>query len=106
MKELKDLQVGDEVVIEGLGYLRRLAKIERMTKTLFVVKGFRFNRKTGRQHENLGWESKFISIPTNEQKERLLEAQRKSNIISYIEKFNFDSLSVEELLQVYNIIRR
>ena len=105
MKELKDLQVGDEVVIKGLGYPERIAKIERITKTQIVVNGYKFNRGSGSQCGNNGWEGKNIYVLTDELKEQLQEVQRKRNIISYIEKFNFNSLSVEELLQVYNIIK-
>ena len=70
MKELKDLQVGDEVVIKGLGYPKRIAKIERATKTLFIVNGFRFYKTTGFQYMRQGYEWKAISVPTNEQKKK------------------------------------
>lgn len=36
MKEIKDLQVGDSVLVTGMSY-RRIAKIDKATKTQIVV---------------------------------------------------------------------
>lgn len=36
MKELKDLQVGDDVLVTGMSY-RRISKIDKVTKTQIIV---------------------------------------------------------------------
>ena len=49
MKELKDLQVGDEVLVIGRS-CRRVAKIDKVTKTQIVVNNDRFRRGSGWQY--------------------------------------------------------
>lgn len=43
MKELKDLVAGDEVLVVGVS-CRRIAKIDKVTKTQIVVNNARFRR--------------------------------------------------------------
>ena len=52
MKELADLQAGDEVVWVRKGYGESeylLVRVERATATMLVVNGTKFRRKDGRQ---------------------------------------------------------
>lgn len=44
MKELKDLVEGDEVLVTSM-YYRRIAKVDKVTKTQIVVDNVRFRRK-------------------------------------------------------------
>lgn len=46
MKELKDLQVGDEVLVTGMLY-RRISKIDKVTKTQIIVDNTRFRIDSG-----------------------------------------------------------
>ena len=46
MKELKDLVVGDDVLVTGM-YYRRIAKVDKVTKTQIVVDNARFKRDSG-----------------------------------------------------------
>lgn len=43
MKELKDLVAGDYVLVRGM-YRRRIAKVDKVTKTQIVVNNDRFRR--------------------------------------------------------------
>lgn len=48
MKELKDLVVGDDVLVRGI-YRRRIAKVDKVTKTQIIVNNARFRRDSGWQ---------------------------------------------------------
>lgn len=63
MKELKDLKVGDDVLVTGISY-RRIAKVNKVTKTLIIVGNTRFRRESGWQYGGDGWNLRSISVPT------------------------------------------
>ena len=46
MKELKDLVSGDDVLITSR-YYRRIAKVDKVTKTQIIVNNARFRRDSG-----------------------------------------------------------
>lgn len=46
--ELKDLVVGDDVLVIGMHH-RCIAKVDKVTKTKIVVNGVRFRRNSGWQ---------------------------------------------------------
>ena len=48
MKELKDLIAGDDVLVVGRS-CRRIAKVDKVTKTQIVVNNARFRRDSGWQ---------------------------------------------------------
>ena len=54
MKELKDLVAGDEVVVTGTLY-RRIAKVDKVTKTQIVIDNARFRRDSGWQCGSDRW---------------------------------------------------
>ena len=66
MKELKDLVVGDDVLVTG-NYHRRIAKVDKVTKTQIVVNNVRFRRDSGWQCGSDCWDRKSISIPTEKE---------------------------------------
>ena len=53
MKELKDLVIGDEVVVYDKYDNRRIAIVERITKTLVVVNNIKYRKSTDLHLENL-----------------------------------------------------
>ena len=54
MKELKDLVVGDEVLVTGT-FNRRIAKVDKVTKTKIVIYNARFRRDSGWQCGSDRW---------------------------------------------------
>lgn len=48
MKELKDLVVGDDVLVISR-YYRRIAKVDKVTKTQIIANNARFRRDSGWQ---------------------------------------------------------
>lgn len=58
MKELKDLVEGDEVLVTGM-YYRRIAKVDKVTKTQIIVNNARFRRDSGWQCGSDRWNVKL-----------------------------------------------
>ena len=104
MKELKDLVVGDDVLVEGRSY-RRIAKIDKVTKTQIVVDNARFRRDSGWQCGSDSWNRRSISIPTEKEISDVKEENIRKKLIYAISSFDFKLLSTDELKQMYNIVK-
>lgn len=104
MKELKDLVTGDEVLVTGMSY-RRIAKVDKVTKTQIVVNNVRFRRDSGWQCGSDCWDRKSISIPTEKEISDIKEENLRKTLIYAIRSFDFKRLSTDELKQVYNIVK-
>lgn len=104
MKELKDLVTGDEVLVTGMSY-RRIAKVDKVTKTQIVVDNARFRRNSGWQCGGDRWNVKSISVPTEKEISDIKEENLRETLIYSISSFDFKRLSTDELKQVYNIVK-
>ena len=104
MKELKDLVVGDEVLVIGM-HRRRIAKVDKVTKTQIVVNNARFRRDSGWQCGGDSWNRKSISVPTEKEISDVEEENLRKALIYVISSSDFERLSTDELKQVYNIVK-
>ena len=104
MKELKDLVAGDEVLVTGT-FHRRIAKIDKVTKTQIVIDNARFRRDSGLQCGSDRWNVRRISVPTEKKISDIKEENLRKILINTISSFNFERLSTDELKQVYNIVK-
>ena len=104
MKELKDLVVGDEVLVTGT-FNRRIAKVDKVTKTQIVIDNDRFRRDSGWQCGVDSWYRKSISVPTEKEISDVKEENIRKILINTIISFNFERLSTDELKQLYNIVK-
>ena len=104
MKELKDLQVGDDVLVTGMSY-RRISKIGKVTKTQIVADNAKFRRGSGWQCGGDRWNLRGISVPTEKQIAEIKEENLRKTLIYAISSFDFKRLSTDELKQVYNIVK-
>ena len=104
MKELKDLVVGDDVLVTSMCH-RRIAKIDKVTKAQIVVDNVRFRRDSGRQCGGDSWNRKSISVPTEKEISDVKEENFRKTLIYAISSFDFKRLSTNELKQVYNIVK-
>lgn len=104
MKELKDLVVGDDVLVTGRSY-RRIAKIDKVTKTQIIANNARFRRDSGWQCGSDNWDRKSISVPTEKEISDVKEENLRKVLIYSISSFDFKRLSTDELKQVYNIVK-
>lgn len=104
MKELKDLVVGDEVLVSGM-YHRRIAKVDKVTKTQIVVDNARFRRNSGWQCGSDRWNVRRISVHTEKEISDIKEENLRKTLIYSISSFDFKRLSTDELKQVYKIVK-
>lgn len=104
MKELKDLVEGDEVLVTSM-YYRRIAKVDKVTKTQIVVDNARYRRNSGLQCGDDIWYRKSISVPTEKVISDVKEENFRKKLIYAISSFDFKRLSTDELKQVYNIVK-
>lgn len=104
MKELKDLVVGDDVLITSR-YYRRIAKVDKVTKTQIIANNARFRRDSGWQCGSDSWDRKSISVPTEKEISDVKEENFRKKLLYAISSFDFKRLSTDELKQVYNIVK-
>lgn len=104
MKELKDLVVGDDVLVTGM-YYRRIAKVDKVTKTQIVVDNARYRRNSGWQCGDDIWDRESISVPTEKEISDIKEENFRKKLIYAIRSFDFKRLSTDELKQVYKIVK-
>ena len=104
MKELKDLVAGDEVLVTGTLH-RRIAKVDKVTKTQIVIDNTRFRRDSGWQFGSDRWNVRRISVPTEKEISDVKEENLRKILINTISSFDFKRLSTDELKQVYNIVK-
>ena len=104
MKELKDLVAGDEVVVTGTLH-RRIAKVDKVTKTQIVIDNARFRRDSGWQCGSDRWNIRRISVPTLKEISDFKEENFRKELLYAISSFDFERLSTDELKQVYNIVK-
>ena len=104
MKELKDLVVGDDVLVTVMSY-RHIAKVDKVTKTQIIVNNARFRRDSGWQFGSNRWNVTRISVPTEKEILDIKEENLRKILIHNISSFDFERLSTNELKQVYNIVK-
>lgn len=104
MKVLKDLVVGDDVLVISR-YYRRIAKVDKVTKTQIIVNNARFRRDSGWQYGGDSWDRKSISVPTEKEISDVKEENLRNTLVYAISSFDFKRLSTDELKQVYNIVK-
>ena len=104
MKELKDLVAGDEVLVTGTLH-RRIAKVDKVTKTQIVIDNARFRRDSGWQCGSDRWNIRRISVPTLKEISDFKEENFRKELLYAISSFDFERLSTDELKQLYNIVK-
>lgn len=102
MKELKDLQVGDKVIIYSAYGYRDVSAIERITKTLVVVKGNKYRKSDGFRYGSVLYNSGRIEAPKDEEQKNRIELEyRKKIIIHRIRNFNLNDYPIDVLEKIY-----
>lgn len=98
MKELKDLVVGDKVVVYDKYDNQKIGIIKRVTKTLVVVNNVRYRKSNGLQTGVYGLFSGRIEIPKDEEQIKAIELEyRKRIIIHRIHNLNLNDYPLEVL---------
>lgn len=104
MKELKDLKAGDDVLVTGT-FRRRIAKVDKVTKTQIIIDNARFRRDSGWQCGSDRWNVRRISVPTEKEISDIKEENFRKELLYAISSSDFERLSIDKLKQVYNIVK-
>lgn len=103
MKELKDLVVGDKVVVYDRYDNKKIDVVERVTKTLVVVNNIKYRKSNGFEYGVSSYIfSRRIKIPKDEEQIKAIELEyRKRIIIHRIHNLNLNDYPLEVLEKVY-----
>lgn len=103
MKELKDLVAGDKVVAYDKYNNRRIAIVERITKTLVVVNNIKYRKSDGFASGESYIFSRRIEIPKDVEQIKAIELEYRKRIIIHriIHNLNLNDYPLEVLEKVY-----
>lgn len=91
MKELKDLVVGDEIIVAVRTYSKTtkfIGYVDRITKASIFVNGMRFRKKDGFRINDVCNACTFIEVGTEEDIKKI-ETEIKSWMIDYDNRKTF-----------------
>lgn len=102
MKKIKELQVGDLVIVYDKYENRRIDIVERITKTLVVVNNIKYRKSDGFVPRESYIFSRRIEIPKDEEQIKEIKLEyRKRIIIHRIHNLNLNDYPLEVLEKVY-----
>lgn len=102
---LINVKVGDVVLIKNFGLSNeRLAKVEKVTKTQIHACNIRFRISDGCEVGD-GWGKAILRVPTEEDIIRVVNANKRRKLLSYI-KENIEKCSLSEMEEIYKIMEK
>ena len=105
MKRLKDLQVGDEVIVYSFSTgERKIGKISRLTKKCLCVGNNLYRKTNGHLYGYSGFYGSLIEVATEEIKREVKEQNLRRYILNKLRDFDYYELSTEKLKQLCNIL--
>lgn len=109
MTSLENVKVGDKLVVHthhaGYANTKEIATVDRLTATLVIAAGSRFNKKSGIKQGSDSWHSTWATPATPEEVERISNAVRRNNLIRACENIKFSGLldkQMEMILEIAN----
>lgn len=107
-KNLSEAEICETVIVwssGGLGWRRisKISKIERITKTMIVVEGVNYNRITGRRTGNSRY-SALIYLPDPGEIDEIRNDAKKKGLVKNLSDFQFDSLPIETLEMIIELL--
>ena len=107
MKELKDFQPYDKVVVVRTcaGVIHRIVGyVERLTSAYIYVLGVRFRKKDGRKVCEERFSHTCIEIASEGVIEEVEKEMKHQKLSSYLHNYSFYKLSLEKLQMIMKII--
>lgn len=102
---IKKLKVGDKVIVQSsfLGDNREeIGTVEKMNKKTVKINGILYQHNGVERAE---WSRRIISPFTEEGEKRVLLAEERRGLISFLERTNFGTMSIEKLRKIYKIVK-
>ena len=108
MKEdwIKDLKVGDEVIIVSGGgsYYEHVERVEKVNKTTVRVCGTLFSIIDGFERSR-GWHCSRIIQCTEEEKERIKIDTEKRKLCFKLSRIEWNTIPIDRLRKIYLILK-
>lgn len=108
MKEdwIKDLKVGDEVIIVSGGWnnTEHVERVEKVNKTTVRVCGTLFSIIDGFERRS-GWHHSRIIQCTEEEKERIKIDAEKRKLCVELSKIKWETIPIDRLRKIYSIFK-
>ena len=101
---LNNLRPGDEVVVHGTYQRDCIKKIDRITKTLFIIGHLRIKRNTGTTSSDYRVTS--ISQVTDAKCRQIQRAKERAIILKEIDQTTFSDLNLEKLKEISLVINK
>ena len=108
MKELKDLVVGDKVVVTLQQFTTTkvfVSKVERLTKTLIIVNGIKFRRSNGRRVADTYGYYCDIKVASEDEIKKVEEETDRLRLAKNLREYNYYSLPLEKLKKIIHCIK-
>lgn len=98
----KELQVGDIIYQSHFGEIRKLGPIDRVTKTMAMVGGYKFRKNvSSNNYVYLAGESTFSIVSYRLEDDKLKEKYLRQRYLHYIKQYTH-KLSIEYLEEIFN----
>ena len=102
---LDSLKAGSMVIIKGR-YGESYVKIDRMTKTQFVIGSTRYARRYGGEITSDRWSRTYMVKPTEERVNNLRERIRRKRAISVIKNVDWDDYSIDVICAIVELLAK
>jgi 16S rRNA G1207 methylase RsmC len=102
---LQKLKVGDEVIVEGR-YDRSVQKIEKVTENFLIIDGTKYRKQGGMMTGANSFHYSFLNEATPEVIDKINNENRLRNLRSFMRSLDINSLSIETMLQIREIITK
>jgi predicted butyrate kinase (DUF1464 family) len=103
---LDDIKTGDIVAVsDNHGIVK--AQITRTTKTLIIINGAKYSRRTGRKQNENEWNPCYVKSLSESVEKEIAEYQTKrnrENLIISIQNADFDKVPTEILKQIKDLL--
>jgi len=108
MNDLKNLKVGDFVLIRGGDFDAKCYKkpITRITAKYFEVNGALYEKTTGRQRGGNEWHCAMIYAYDPKIHDKQIEETQKLILIRYLNNYDFKNLSYTFLKELYKTLEK
>lgn len=102
---MEEVNVGDKIIIEDYSFHKDVAIVEKVTKTLVIAGGFRFNKKDGFQHTSSLYKRRALVYSPN----LMVEIEReiiRNKKIEKCKQIKFDNLTDSQLDYILEVANK
>lgn len=105
METLKNIKVGDQVIVIGREGARSVCSVEKVTKTQFVIaSGSRFTKAHGMRIGDSGWSTAHAALATPEEIKKVKIETARNNFIGKLRTVDWKKVATDQLIAIRKIL--